>query len=191
MTRAKDGAATPKGRGGSEADGRVRRRAWLIPLCSILLVISGYLLPRVGVYNGSPSAPRGFYLYQEPQLQRGQYVLIPVPAGVEELVTSRGWLPAGVPLLKQIGALPGDKVLISAREIRVNGAYIGSILETDQQGLPLPRLRGEFTIPDGQFLPLSLTYDRSFDGRYFGPVPISSILDSVAPLLVFRIVIFK
>lgn len=142
-------------------------------------------LPTIGYYNDSPSEPKGFYLIQKNQpLTIGSYVILAVPEPVQELVYGRGWLRPGALLLKQVGALPGDRVTITDEGIYLNDRYFGPVYATDQRGLPVPQQRGSFIVPEGYFLPLT-SYQRSFDGRYFGLVPIPHIQYQVTPLLTY------
>lgn len=136
----------------------------------------------LGYYNTNASAPKGWYKITNRPVERGQYVILPVPDNVDKLVAGRGWWKPGVPLLKIVGAIEGDTVTITDAGMYINNIYMGPVLTEDKQGLPLPKLRGTFQIQPGQFLPIS-NYERSFDGRYFGPVPVSSIKYVVRPLL--------
>lgn len=149
----------------------------------LALFVCGAWTPALGYYNGSPSAPKGFYktVSAAEPLTVGQYVIIPVPAAVRDLVYGRGWLKDGTPMLKQVGAVEGDRVTITDAGIYINDRYFGPVFTEDSEGLPVPQLRGSFVILPGEFLPLN-PYERSFDGRYFGPVPIASVENAVEPL---------
>lgn len=161
----------------------------------LLVVIAGMICAAInewspqqnwGYYNGTASAPKGFYriINDQTELSIDQYVIIPVPENVREFVYGRGWSKVETRLLKRVGALPGDVVTINDEGIFVNECYKGRVLKTDKEGLPLPQIRGTFVIQPGEFLPLS-PYNRSFDGRYFGPVSQSSIQHRVNPLLTY------
>lgn len=159
--------------------------AYIILVLLAIVINSWRIFPTVGYYNTNQSAPKGFYLIQNPKpLEKGQYVIIPVPEVVTAIIEGRAWFQPGTPLLKKVGALPGDTVSINTNGIFINDAYIGPVLSEDRQGLPLPQIRGTYTLKDGEFLPIS-TYERSFDGRYFGPIPIENITYQVAPLLTY------
>lgn len=153
---------------------------------ALLTYLASYPLPSLGYLNVTSSAPKGLYLIAETTvLSRGQFVIIPLPAEAADFVRTRKWHPAEqTPLLKRVGALPGDEVRIQEEGLFINGSYIGPVATADSEGLPLPRLRGTFVIQPGQFLPLS-PYDKSFDGRYFGPVPIASIEHTVTPFFTY------
>jgi type IV secretory pathway protease TraF len=98
-----------------------------------------------------------------------------MPVAFRTLIASRGWAPEGVPLLKNVEALEGDQVCTDDHEISVNGRRVGPVSSVDSQGQPLPRIRGCYIVPAGEFLPLSTYIANSFDGRYMGPQPLSLI----------------
>lgn len=168
---------------------RTRQKKGLCAWLFLALVTGIFLIyhPVCGFYNDSPSAPRGFYLKQlfPGPVSKGQYVIIPVPEVVQAYVYGRGWSQPGTPLLKKVGAMPGDTVSIREEGLYINGEYIGPVLTEDRQGQPLPRLRDTFIIPEGFFFPIS-SYERSFDGRYFGMVPIKSIQYVVKPVWIIN-----
>ena len=141
---------------------------------------------KLGFYNTTASAPKGFYqILREEPLARGQYVVITVPSVAASTIKDRGWGEPGTPLLKRVGAIPGDIVKIGDDGLYINQNYIGPVYKEDRQGRPMPKLRGTFVIQPGEFFPVS-TYERSFDARYFGPVPIHSILYQVKPFVTFE-----
>ena len=136
-----------------------------------------------------------------PSLPAGIYVTTKSPAGLIEfcpeepyasLAINRGYRDEGtcpdgaMPLLKPIVARTGDVVDVSARGIAVNGALLrnSAPLRVDTKGRPLPAWRfGNYVVAPGTVWVASSYNPRSFDSRYFGPVPISAIRDYVHPLL--------
>ena len=109
-----------------------------------------------------------------------------VPVQARPYVYGRGWLPNGGLLLKNLQALPGDLVSITNDRIMINQQYYGPVFSKDSQGRPLPELRGLFRIQPGYFLPLATAVPDSFDGRYFGPVPLWLIMGEAKPVLLFN-----
>ena len=127
--------------------------------------------------NRTPSLPLGIYRFVafDGNISRGDLVFLEVTEEARPYVYGRGWLPEGVLLLKQVGAVPGDHYNISDSDIRVNGDYVGPVFEEDRSGKPLPVLRGSYKVGDGYFLPVATNIPNSFDGRYFGTVPVNSV----------------
>lgn len=129
--------------------------------------------------NLTPSEPRGLYrVVPRPASQyvRGMRVVLPVPGGFTSFVVERGWLAPGIPLVKEIGAVAGDRVCVGARQATVNDRIVGPVYADDSAGRALPALRGCFIVRPGEFLPVSTRIPNSFDGRYFGPQAVATII---------------
>lgn len=146
-----------------------------------------YLGPAL-LINETPSEPRGIYRvvrHAPRDYQRGMYVIFPVPAELHAVVYGRGWLREGIPLLKELLGMPGDRVCISQTMLRINQRYIGPVFDRDSHGMPLPQHPGCFVIPEGQVFPATGHLPNSFDGRYFGPVPIRDLTGEARPVWTF------
>ena len=139
------------------------------------------------VYNGSRSVPVGWYVVSPmAAYEQGDLVLADPPPAFARVVERRGYLPPDVPLIKRVAALEGDLVCASngTLKVRVQSGETTIVrpLSIDQSGWVMPRWEGCRTLgPDEVLLLLSDT-DRSLDGRYFGPVPLTSIRGEVRPL---------
>jgi conjugative transfer signal peptidase TraF len=138
--------------------------------------------------NLSDSEPWGIYRLTpfDGHVFIGELVIMEVPVPARPVVYGRGWLPEGGLLLKSIGAVLGDQVMIANDAIFINQQYSGPVYHQDSQGKPLPELRGSFRIQPGYFLPLATAIPNSFDGRYFGPVSLRLILGKAKPVLIFK-----
>jgi len=138
--------------------------------------------------NETVSEPQGFYRLvslDSTQYRRGTYVVFPVPVAVRSLVYGRGWIRESIPLLKELVGLSGDRVCITATRVDINGTTLGPVLSRDTQGLPLPQLRGCFVVQPGYFFAASRHSEKSFDGRYFGALPLSILSGEAVPLWTF------
>lgn len=149
-----------------------------------LLGVSAALhpVPRL-VWNASPSAPVGLY-WVEPYsaLRRGDLVLATPPEAARRLAAERGYLPAGVPLVKRVVAFSGDTVCAAGIEITINGPAVAKRLPADRRGRPLPDWNGCRTLAANEFFLLMVDVPDSFDSRYFGPVSSSQIVGRLVPL---------
>jgi len=137
-------------------------------------------------FNTTASLPRGFYLIlpsREP-FEIGDYVVYEPTPETKALALSRHWLQDDELLLKKIGAMPYNKYVVDPHTLQfyANGKYIGQVFLSDRMNLPMPVLRGEYEVPDGEFLPVG-DNPRSFDGRYTGTVPIKNIKSKVIPIV--------
>jgi conjugative transfer signal peptidase TraF len=165
-----------------------RPRAKLLAVSGLLLGIS---LLRV---NTSPSMPRGLYLLLPAGgLKTGSLVLVCLSPPASNLYRehapeARGSCPDHLPpMLKAIAALGGSTVTFGPEGVAVDGHPLPSSapLARDRRGLPLPHPPyGTYRLAPGTAW-LYAPYDpRSFDSRYFGPVPTRQIRLAALPLLV-------
>jgi conjugative transfer signal peptidase TraF len=160
-------------------------------LTAVVLALSVTSFKRFGptvLINQTRSEPLGFYRLlarKTTDYRKGSYVVFPVPESVQSLVYGRGWIRDHIPLLKELVGLSGDRVCISRSRVDLNGAYLGPVSSHDREGLPLPQLRGCFVIPGGFFFAASRHLEKSFDGRYFGALPLSLITGEAVPLWTF------
>jgi conjugative transfer signal peptidase TraF len=140
-------------------------------------------------HNVEDCLPMGAYwLLPAPKhLERGEIVQFCPPENNPSVAfaVARGWLgkgtcPSGtMPMLKQVGALPGDVVTITPEGVTINGKPIpGTPVKVHTKGgVVIPRAvpLGTFTVPPGQWFPIATNSPLAFDGRYFGPLPQSII----------------
>lgn len=133
--------------------------------------------------NQSGSLPTGIYMaVPMGKLEVGDFVRMEVPTNVAGIVHERGWLKPGALLLKKVGALEGTSYHIDDRFFEINVKYVGPVYNVDCNGFPMPKLRGNFIVKKGCFLPVANYAPNSFDGRYFGDVPLELIKGKVIPI---------
>ena len=135
------------------------------------------------VWNATASAPTGLYLVVSARsIRRGDLVLAFPPRYAQELAAQRGYLPFGVPLVKHIAAVGGDRICGHRKSIAINGRFAVFRLNTDSLHRPLPTWNGCRTLAHSEALLLNADVTHSFDGRYFGPIPTAAILGKLVPL---------
>jgi len=141
----------------------------LVPACLSIM-------PRL-VWNATASAPIGLYAIQAPATARtGDMVLAWTPASVRALAAARRYIPSNVPLIKRIAAGPGDTICARGFGIFIDGRHVAQRRLADGRGRALPWWTGCRMLRAGEYFLLMTENPNSFDGRYFGPVPLSSIL---------------
>ncbi|MDV3455868.1 S26 family signal peptidase [Sphingomonas sp. HF-S4] len=163
---------------------RQRLRLLACGLAGVVALAVASLLPRVPllVWNVSASAPRGLYgVLPGAVLDRGMMVVARTPAAVRALAAERHYLPANVPLVKRVAALPGDRVCARGRWIYVRYSAVAHRQTHDHAGRAMPWWRGCRPLGKAEYL-LLMPADASFDGRYFGPVTRTNILGRAVPL---------
>jgi conjugative transfer signal peptidase TraF len=169
-----------------QAETRSRRRCRLL-ICAVCIAATGAaLFPKTTpwlVWNASPSAPIGWYWVKAPRsLSIGDMVLALPPEWAGRLAAERGYLPAGVPLVKRVAAVPGDRVCAIGAKIRIDGRVVSPRLSADRKGRPMPGWTGCRGLGrDVVFLLMEKVPD-SFDGRYFGPTDRKDIVGRLVPL---------
>jgi conjugative transfer signal peptidase TraF len=139
--------------------------------------------------NTSPSLPMGLYRTTSDTNASLVEFCPAEPFGSLAIVRGyrdRGACPDGAtPLLKPVVARAGDVVELSSRGIAVDGNLLSNTapLQMDTKGRPLvPWKFGRYTVQSGDVWVASSYNRRSFDSRYFGPVPVSSIRGHLLPL---------
>lgn len=135
------------------------------------------------VYNASASVPLGWYAVGDASdLRPAEFVVVHPPIRIEPLLVERGYLGAGVPLVKQIGAVEGLIVCRRERRITIDGTPAAIAREADAIGRPLPRWSGCHRLGPGEVFLLNSGSPGSFDGRYFGPSSKRDIIGKARPL---------
>jgi conjugative transfer signal peptidase TraF len=146
--------------------------------------------------NDTASMPRGLWQVRAvvAPLRRGEFVTLCLPdtVPIREAV-ARGFLPAGTcaggyePLVKPVAAVEGDRVTVTPSGVAVDGQPLAHTtqLMRDSAGRPLrPVAPGVYQVMPGQVWLLSGHDPRSYDSRYFGPVPTANVLGVARPLWV-------
>jgi conjugative transfer signal peptidase TraF len=176
----------------------MRRRGLVL----VVGTLAGVGLLSVGRCNTSESLPRGVYLalprgWLGRSPGRGDLVLACAPAAAGELARRRGYLGRGpcaagaagsaAALGKVVLAVAGDEVAFGEVGLAVNGrAVVASRPEgRDTAGRALAHFPfGRFRMLPGEVWLFSPFHRRSYDSRYFGPVPVAAVRGWLIPALV-------
>ena len=165
---------------------RMMRLGWMITTCIAALAFGGSMLLEPApllIWNASASVPIGLYaVHSLGMLNRGDLVLVRPPQAIASFLQQRGYLAMGVPILKQVLALPGQAVCRSGRTIIVDEITVGDALDRDRRGRSLPVWQGCQIVADGEVFLMNRQSENSFDGRYFGLLPASTIVGRLTPL---------
>jgi len=84
--------------------------------------------------------------------------------------------------MKRIAALPGQTVCRIGRNVTVDTIAMGEALARDRRGRELPVWQGCRTLGASEIFLMNWDVQDSLDGRYFGPLPKSSIIGHALPL---------
>lgn len=138
--------------------------------------------PRL-IWNASASVPVGLY-YASPavRLEVGDLVAVTPHKALADILAKRKFLSRGVPLIKHVLALPGANVCCMGKTIFVGGKPYGRARERDRLGRSLPRWQGCRLLGEGEIFLMNPDAPDSFDGRYFGPLPVTAITAKLTPV---------
>ena len=155
-----------------------------------LVMTGGFFHLRITLTDSS--APAGIYRLVGGPAGRGALVAACLPAAIARTELVRGYLREGdcsagaEPVAKVIGAVTGDVVELEPGWVAVNGVRFANsrTVARDSAGRPLPHGSwGSRRVgPDETWL-FGFNDARSWDARYFGPVPAASIRGVLKPVL--------
>ncbi len=151
-----------------------------------MLVICGLAFdhpaPRL-IWNATASTPAGLYVLRPVSaLQAMELVAVELPEPVASFLADGGFLPRGALLLKHVMALSGQTVCRTGRAVTVDGNVVTEARDRDHLGRALPVWSGCRTLQPGEVFLMNPTVPDSLDGRYFGPLPATSIVARAVPL---------
>lgn len=149
---------------------RIRRRVAMsgIAIALFALTVAFPPTPRL-VWNASASAPIGLYAVSPgAAIDPGDMVIARVPEAWRSIAAQRRYIPANVPLVKQVAAVAGDEVCGLGPVIFVNGLELLQRQAADAKGQPLPWWNGCVRLRGRQVFLAMPDNPASFDGRYFG-----------------------
>ena len=160
----------------------------------LVFLLAGAVRLRGIVLNPSTSAPKGLYVRStEPT-----FVLFCPdqrwPSFKKNPDFRHNWVPSSAcpdghrAFLKPIAGRPGDKIVVSRLGIAVNGSLIPNSvpLTEDNFGELLHAYPyGTYMVGRNEFWVVSPYSARSYDSRYYGPIPRDSVLARVRPWLIF------
>lgn len=142
-------------------------------------------LPTRLVWNVTASVPIGLYAVRPTApLRVGVLAAVMPPEPLASWLVEGGYLGRGVPLIKRVEALPGARVCRHGLRVSVDGELRAVARWTDRSGRPLPVWSGCNIVAAGHLFLLNADHPGSLDGRYFGPLPRSTVLGRATPLFV-------
>ncbi|WP_048649047.1 S26 family signal peptidase [Nitratireductor soli] len=162
-----------------------RRRTLTVTALAVLTIgaTSAIDAPTKLIWNGTASAPIGFYTVEAAErIDVPELVAIMPPEPLAAFMVERGYVGHGVPLLKRVLGLPGQRVCRASRTITVDGIEMGEALDHDRIGRNLPVWQGCRVVGDDQLFLMNWEVSDSLDGRYFGLIPASSVIGRALPL---------
>ena len=162
------------------------RRGWFFATYFAVLGVGASMVvhpaPRL-IWNETASVPIGLYrLHMNPAPHVGDLVAVRLPAQTAMLLATRGYLPPGVPLLKPVAAIAGQSVCRIGQRVIIDGQFAGDAQSFDHRGRPLPVWQGCQPLAADQVFVMNPVEPRSLDSRYFGALPLSTVIGSATPV---------
>ena len=162
------------------------RFGWVMTTYTAVMVIGATTLfhpaPRL-IWNASASVPIGLYAVQPAgALRTSELLVVTPPELLATFLDARRYLPKGIPLLKHVAALPGQSVCRMGDTISIDGRDVGVALDRDHLGRSLPVWQGCRVIASGEVFLMNRQSVASLDGRYFGPLPTTTIVGRADPI---------
>ena len=161
------------------------RRRFLLAGVVAVAALSTLAVPvsRYAVWNMTASVPTGLYAIRgRASLHVGERVAIDPPPEMRRLLATRGYLPTGVPLIKRIAAVSGQRVCRFGHGVTIDGEFAGAARARDRLGRPLPAWFGCRKLRSGELFVLNPAAPDSFDGRYFGPLKLGTVIGRATPV---------
>lgn len=162
-----------------------------IALAAAILIAVGEAF-RVLISNTDSAAPAGIYRVVGHRVARGDLVAACLPIAVAQQGLQRGYLRVGgcagdaEPVDKIVGALPGDIVETEPGWVGVNGVrFAHSVTAShDSASRPLSHVEwGKHVVAANEVWLFGFNDRRSWDSRYFGPIPIANVRGKLEPVL--------
>jgi conjugative transfer signal peptidase TraF len=176
-----------------------RRRRFVAPVLTVgvMALGAGCLLLSARIFAlritlTDSSAPAGVYRLVGAPAGRGALVAACLPAAIARAGLGRGYLrqgdcPAGTePVAKVLGAVPGDTIDIEPGWVAVNRERFpnSKTAAGDSSGRPLTHvLWGARQVEAGEVWLFGFNDSRSWDARYFGPVPATNVRGVLRPVV--------
>jgi conjugative transfer signal peptidase TraF len=165
------------------------------------LLVATALGPAGVRLNLSPSMPVGIYLARPmttlpaSAVRRGALVAVCLPSAVGQWGRARGYLMRGscadgvAPVGKPVFAVEGDTVVVGPAGLALGRTVAPNSrpLARDAAGRPLSHVPdGRLPVAHGEIWLVSTHTSRSWDSRYYGPVPVARVVAVLRPLLVIE-----
>ena len=164
----------------------ILRNRTLAMTISAIAMLAGPIVVKpspIYIWNGSESIPVGLYRLRPADNHHvTELVAVRPPEPLATYLDLNGYLPAGVPMLKRVLALPGQFVCRDGITVVVDGVAMGEARERDRSGRLLPVWEGCRVAGEGELFLMNWHAADSFDGRYFGMTPATAVIGRVLPV---------
>ena len=161
------------------------RRRFMLAGIVVAATLATLTMPvsRYAVWNATASVPTGLYAIRgKASLHVGERVAIEPPPELRRLLAERHYLPTGVPLLKRVAAVRGQRVCRFGHRVMIDGTFVGAARARDRLGRRLPAWSGCHVLRSGELFVMNPAAPDSFDGRYFGVLRMADVIGRATPV---------
>ncbi|WEX08508.1 S26 family signal peptidase [Chelativorans sp. AA-79] len=135
------------------------------------------------IWNASASVPVGLYrIVPADHIDVTDLAVVMPPHELAAFLGARGYLPRGLPLIKRVLALGGTEICRRGSVIIAYGTSYGTARDHDARGRPLPAWQGCRTLGNGEAFFMNWDSPDSFDSRYVGPFPLTTVVGRAIPI---------
>ncbi len=162
-----------------------RRRTLLTMLAgTALIAVPVWSQPDIRfIWNASASVPIGLYrIAPAMHIDVTDLAVVMPPDELAAFLDERGYLPRGLPLIKRVLALSGTQICRNGSTVIAYGTVYGDARDRDTRSRPLPTWQGCRTVRQGEAFFMNWDSPDSFDSRYFGPLPLSTVVGRAIPV---------
>ncbi len=167
--------------------------AMLGPVIAVAFLVALGTVLGLRISLTDSAAPAGIYrIVRGVSVKHGKLVAACLPISIAQEGLARGYLqqgdcPSGAePVAKIVGALPGDVLEVHSGWVSVGGVVFAdsAVAAHDSIGRPLRHVPwGRRQVAPGEVWLFGFNNVRSWDARYFGPVPLSEVRAALKPVL--------
>jgi conjugative transfer signal peptidase TraF len=139
------------------------------------------------IWNASPSVATGLYrVVPASRFHVAEVVAVRPPEPLATFLSFNGYLPARIPMLKRVLAMPGQTICRIGPVIFIDDIAVGTARDRDRRGRLLPKWQGCRVVAEGELFLMNWQSDDSLDGRYFGLLPASSVIGRALPVWIWQ-----
>lgn len=169
---------------------RTQRHRWLasFSVVAIAAICAPFVIrgPTIILWNASASVPTGLYIVEpKASLHVGDLAVSKLPDDARRLAADRQYLPSDVLLIKPVAATRGSEVCRHDLALYVDRIHVGDARSHDRRHRPMPDWQGCRVLTSSEIFLMNPAVPDSFDGRYFGPIPLGLTKGRAFPVLTF------
>nr|WP_170169245.1 signal peptidase I [Fusobacterium necrophorum] len=150
----------------------LKRIFFQLLICIIISFIATIYLRNKIYINNSPSVPVGFYLKKEQDIYfKDNIVFFKVPDNVGRFLKELNLIKEeNKYILKKIGGVEGDHIVIKDKKLYINDVFIYEVIEHTFHKIPLNPIENlDYILKEDEYFLIG-DLKESYDSRYFGVV---------------------